>query len=1011
MRRPPKKLGLKRLKPVNPFCTGGGGQRFEWLVAASYVVNVLRQDFVRGTQAVASGVRLQQRNQGHPVDDIAVEGLSGSTPHLLYLQAKHRISFSKNRLFSEVISAAWGQFNNRTFKRGIDVIGLAIGEACNDKFVRDHVMDVLSWAKTTNDADGYYQQIKGFPHKSKALKAFENALRSAAGRKLNRSEAHAFLRHFVVIPFDFDLSTGRDSVICWNQLRESVESNDARHAKSLMDLLLAMCMEYAPNAGTITRDALAARIAERTALRVPALQRSGPGLMQLLQRQARNRVTAEKNSKKYIPNVFVEITDIKDTARLFCHPALFLQQLEDDIRRFNLRGLNRMLNKAGLTSLTPDIPKGRVAKGDFKSVTTDADRLARGVQSLLDAVSSLVNSEGLQEARARVPENKREAFDHMTPWLEQGAYGLSDRRLPKLLRRLRIAKARVIAIISRAGQGKTNFVCDLVEHFVLPREIPCALFTGRELRGVRRGELCQHLARTIYFSDPTVDVRKFLAELEGEAAKKGVSGMIVIDALNEHDDLHAFSAEVETLIELCMDYEHLRVLVTCRSEYFEARFGNLQASSFGDRMVVEREIHNQMGSEHKRRLLWGYLDFFRIKCSISKSAYGKLTSDPFLLRLFCEAYGNPDAKKLITIGYVRTICKDDLFRKYLNKKLAAAAQKTNRQTGFLVGGKHPYEKLLMTVVEWMISRRSFANVPVESFGRDDLGTLTQLIDEDIFLRKDLSENAKDSSGQKEIISFTFDEFRDFLLADYLLTTVLHEDAQHFERLVRELTQPTCSVSEGVSQYLFFGSRYIENDTGLTILKKQPWYDRLFVPCVFELDDAMLKAEDIEKIRQTSESENQDAVVIFAYLMWRYDTNSFRNANIELLFDILDQHSEDAFRRLLYRMFDQSPFSARQAFYPLSTLTEHLRPLVLAQGAQWEKSFAHLARLLLYLWDARDAKYSWLARELFMEFSQIHPSLAQELCEEHIRHMRKGYTGAYAYNRPMTDRLGVNDGNF
>ncbi|HTS18473.1 MAG TPA: hypothetical protein VMP11_12935 [Verrucomicrobiae bacterium] len=953
-------------------------------------------------------MRLQQRNRGNPVDDIIVEGVYGSEHQHLYVQAKHRIQFSSNPPFGEVISAAYAQFSKADFKRGVDRIGLAIGEACNNSTVRNHVNDVLSWARAADDAVGYYQQVGNFPSKVKVLRAFEKVLGRAAGRKLAAPETHAFLKHLFVLPFDFDTITGRDSETYRNRVLDSLEAPDPRHAKALFDILFGMCAEYAPKAGTITRDAIAARIAERASFSVPALRRAGASVMQLLRRQIRNRVAAEKNSKKYIPSVFVEIEEIKDGARLFCHPALFLQQLEDEIRRFNLRGFNRMLRKARLGSLSFGIPRRRVATGHFKTVAANTDALARGVRHLLNSASQIAGRGGIEEMRTKVPTDKLEAFDHMSVWLRQGAHGVCTYRIPKLLTRLQIAKARVLVITSRAGQGKTNFICDFVEHFALPKEIPCAFFTGRELRGVRRGELCQHLARAIYFAEPSACLDKLLGDMEAEAAKRNVAGVIVIDALNEHDDLDSFSAEVETLIERCMDYGHLRVLLTCRSEYFEARFGNLENSSFGNRMAVEKDIHIRMGIEHKERLFWGYLGFFNIKCTISKAAFEKLTNDPFLLRLFCEAYGDPEIGRRVSIGFVRSICKDELFRKYLSKKLTAVAEGAGRRTGFLVGGEHPYKKLLMTIAEWMIANRRFANVPVDGFGQSDLGILTQLIDEDIFLRKDLGENAKGGGRREEVISFTFDEFRDFLLADHLLTTVLQADAQRFEALVQELTQPTCSVAEGVSQYLFFGSRYIAEAVGLTVIKKQSWYDHLFVPYAFDLPDAILTPEDIARIRQMTIPENRNAASIFAHLIWRCDTDSFRNASILLLFEIIDALTEDAYRRLLHVIFDESPFSAREAVYPLSVLAEHLRPSLLARDRKWEKSSVHLARLLLYLWDVRDRDYRWLARELFADFEKAHAPIAQNLCAEHVKNARKGFKGSSPWSRSMTNILGAYD---
>ena len=81
----------------------------------------------------------------------------GFATQTLYLQAKHRRTFSDNALFKEVICAAWHEFSKPSFNRKVDKVGIAIGEACNNSVVRDRVRDVLDWAAKSADADGYYQ--------------------------------------------------------------------------------------------------------------------------------------------------------------------------------------------------------------------------------------------------------------------------------------------------------------------------------------------------------------------------------------------------------------------------------------------------------------------------------------------------------------------------------------------------------------------------------------------------------------------------------------------------------------------------------------------------------------------------------------------------------------------------------------------------------------------------------------------------------------------------------------
>ena len=65
---------------ASTFSTGGGGTRFEWLVATSYVVRLLRGEGARGLPPASTvvEVRLQQALKGYPVDDVVVVAVRGT---------------------------------------------------------------------------------------------------------------------------------------------------------------------------------------------------------------------------------------------------------------------------------------------------------------------------------------------------------------------------------------------------------------------------------------------------------------------------------------------------------------------------------------------------------------------------------------------------------------------------------------------------------------------------------------------------------------------------------------------------------------------------------------------------------------------------------------------------------------------------------------------------------------------------------------------------------------------
>jgi len=152
---------------ASPFSTGGGGYRFELLVAVHYLIALMRQEFARGTApGVVQEVRFQQRIQGCPVDDLVILTKSSNDTRCLYLSVKHSITFGENELFYDVMKQMWQQLQAPDFHRECDRLALAIGETCNNKTIKGDVSDLLEWAKTSSTPSSFYGKAKKFSAKT-----------------------------------------------------------------------------------------------------------------------------------------------------------------------------------------------------------------------------------------------------------------------------------------------------------------------------------------------------------------------------------------------------------------------------------------------------------------------------------------------------------------------------------------------------------------------------------------------------------------------------------------------------------------------------------------------------------------------------------------------------------------------------------------------------------------------------------------------------------------------------
>jgi hypothetical protein len=981
-----KREAPKKPTPVSPFSTGGGGGRFELLVAVHYLIALLRQEAARGApDAIVQEVRLQQRNRDCPVDDIVVLSRSSASTSRLYLQVKHDVKVGKNDLFAEVVRQAWQQLTDKAFRAGTDAVGVAIGEVCNTTTIRQHVADLLHWARASSSGKSFYAKTRKFMAKERVLEAFEDGLALAIGKAPNQDDVHRLLRHFIVVPFDFDLRAGRDAVDNSNALTASVPDGDTRNAGSLGTILFEMAAEYAIAAGEITRDDLSQRITAKASFAVPILHRVGRAISDILLTRLRNRLQAEKNSKKYIPDVFVEIGDVKDSARLFCHPTLFLRKLVDDIRRLDVFDLNRFLAMTGLPLLRINVPE----VGDYDSLERDTEAIRRVLAELSASLFDL-SRERKAVVATHVPKNKLHVFDEVDWRIRETARALNEYEIDTLLKSIDVARARILAIVSKAGQGKTNFVCDLAQHCLAPRGIPCAYFTGKELGTVGRKQLQGFVARSVYGEGHPGGIDDLLRDIDEEAHRRGTAGIILIDAINEHTDLPVFSQEVEEFIEKCLQYPRVRVIVTCRSEYFEARFANLTKGSFADRLIIHREIQRRMSAEHRRRLIEGYLRFFKIAVSFMSDGVRKqLGEDPFLLRIFCEAYGNPVAASVRKMGHLWNLRREALFREYFKQKLGALSAKASRKTGFLLGDTHPFQDILRKTLAWMLDNDQYADVPVTGFAEKELGTLTDLVDEDILVRRDLAPASV--VGTVEVLNFTFDACRDFLLSDYLLNVLAQRDGPRFQKLVGELTDPQKSVAEGLQQYLFYASRYLADPSITAFLEGQEWYETVFISSLFDLDDDAITQQDAVRLKGFCVNNHQMAPQIVVNLLVRWNPKRHHHANILTLFELFDSLDDPQFADLCNRTFRSREYGVGGGHYPIDKLTDDVKSLLLSTGDRWVSSYATLGRLMLYLWRMTGPQYyRHPAQELFGQFAAVHPAVTSRLQREHEAAGRHGY---------------------
>ena len=147
---------------ANSFSTGGGGAHFEAHVQASFVVLMLSGGYAPCLPCCPiTEIKLQGRIDGFETDDLVVYVQDAITQQKRKLlgQVKHSLSITqRDAQFSQVIQAAWNDFNNPdVFAKGKDVLALITGPlSATDSH---NVQWLLNHAKCTKNADEFHRHV------------------------------------------------------------------------------------------------------------------------------------------------------------------------------------------------------------------------------------------------------------------------------------------------------------------------------------------------------------------------------------------------------------------------------------------------------------------------------------------------------------------------------------------------------------------------------------------------------------------------------------------------------------------------------------------------------------------------------------------------------------------------------------------------------------------------------------------------------------------------------------
>jgi hypothetical protein len=590
----------------------------------------------------------------------------------------------------------------------------------------------------------------------------------------------------------------------------------------------------------------------------------------LASRVTKNHLAYEKRTKRYIPGVFIETRETKQLCRCFCHPVLFFRRSLEIGERLNLASWNSFLDQAGLAPLpVPDFAS-LFYENTLKGVQAASSKVRQSFEPLRDVVGGYKNRAQRSTLENTLPESKKPFYEEnrhvLVNELQIIPYYLQD-----IEKEMQLSEKHILLLTGHAGQGKTNLLCDLVENFLLKHEIPCAFLSAREIGLKQNSDLAQTICDHI-FGKKVATLEDAAQLFSKEALRLQKPFILVVDGLNEHREIKLFGQQLETVVDTLLQHTGVKCLFSCRSEFLEQRFSQLMNGHLRSQLFLCQAIESRLEEEEKKQLVEAYFEAFAVdRNRVADYICDALATDMLLLRFFCEVYGSCDKEAGYVQPYVRHLYREELFESYLQGKLHTA-------------------ELFLQSVTTTISHVS--EIPL-----DLQDALYSLLDEELIIRRDATP-PESAATVHETINFTFDEFRDFMLSQYLVQKVFPRSQGEFIGFISETDPEREQPIEGLKRFLFYAARKKANIAFSTFYRCQQWYSDVYFEEVFSLDARHLETEDGKRIRTRLEANDNEARQIARALAYRWNGDDWPILNLGLLLDYIEQAGPSAYDNLI-----------------------------------------------------------------------------------------------------------------
>ena len=138
------------------------------------------------------------------------------------------------------------------------------------------------------------------------------------------------------------------------------------------------------------------------------------------------------------------------------------------------------------------------------------------------------------------------------------------------------------------------------------------------------------------------------------------------------------------------------------------------------------------------------------------------------------------------------------------------------------------------------------------------------------------------------------------------------------------------ILEGVPLFLYSLCRKNSKEGLLDIVKQQPWFDRAFIKVIFSLSDEEITEKDKEFTKELFFKDSKISKRVILELAYkRYDVKSYKNLNINFLFEIFNSLTDEQFESFVYVLYNDYGNDVDRLVEKLETFLMTLKNLIIS----------------------------------------------------------------------------------